>query len=105
MLCLEPTSYGKAQGLLCMAVDAAQHACICIIRVYRCNIDLACAFCMRVNCFFEAPFLFKLFLCEESINLKNAASALCLAAWLLRAGTLFAVLISRTGFRGVYTAN
>lgn len=42
--------------------------------------------------------------CVLAINLKNAASALCLAPWLLREGMLFGVLVTRTSFRGVYAA-
>lgn len=44
--------------------------------------------------------------CVLAINLKNAASALCLAARLprvgRRGGMLFGLLVTRTGFRGVY---
>lgn len=44
--------------------------------------------------------------CVLAINLENAASALCLAARLPRrgggGGMLFGLLVTRTGFRGVY---
>lgn len=96
-------SYRKAEGSLCVSVQAAWHAYICIIHVYLCNIHLQH---MWANCFFDAPF--QAFClkspCVLAINLKNAASALCLAPWLLREGMLFGVLVTRTSFRGVYAA-
>lgn len=94
---------GRLRGHSCVSVQAAWHAYICIIHVYLCNIHLQH---MWANCFFDAPF--QAFClkspCVLAINLKNAASALCLAPWLLREGMLFGVLVTRTSFRGVYAA-
>lgn len=96
-------SYRKAEGSLCVSVQAAWHAYICIIHVYLYNIHLQH---MWANRFFDAPF--QAFClkspCVLAINLKNAASALCLAPWLLREGMLFGGLVTRTSFRGVYAA-
>lgn len=51
-------------------------------------IGVWCVHLVCVSKFLAASFLFRLFLCEEPVNLRSAASALCLAAQLCREGTL-----------------
>lgn len=88
---------------LCVFTGSLARIYICIIHVYLYNIHLQHTW---ANCFFDAAFQA---FCLKSprvlaINLKNAASALRLAPWLLREGMLFGLLVTRTSFRGVYAA-
>lgn len=95
---------GRLRGCsVCLYRQPGTHIYICIIHVYLYNIHLQHTW---ANCFFDAAFQA---FCLKSprvlaINLKNAASALRLAPWLLREGMLFGLLVTRTSFRGVYAA-